>query len=307
MRVNSQMPVGRLAEHLESLSRERTWFAIVAATAGIALADYIIPAVGFAPLYMPVICAAGWALGAREGYFVAVIAAFLAVAPSLHHIAALSVPLLALSIGVRVVTFLFIAAAIISFRRSYDRELFHAHRDRMTGTLNKEVFERRCARMIEDARHIGHTLLLIILDLDDFKAVNNREGHRAGDEVLQTFAGGAASIMRREDLIGRIGGDEFALLVRVPSIVEGQGFARDIHTRLSAVLAQSRYPVTCSMGGLLIPPHASGSASDLMHAADQAMYRAKNSGKNAIAIDRAGEAEAPAEARIAAKRQEGLV
>src|SRR3546814_4653886 len=91
--------------------------------------------------------------------------------------------------------------------------------------------------------------------------------------------------MRREDLIGRIGGDEFALLVRVPSIAEGQGIARDIHARLSAVLAQSRYPVTCSMGALLIPPEVPRTISELIHAADQAMYRAKRGGKNAVEID----------------------
>src|SRR3546814_4567605 len=96
--------------------------------------------------------------------------------------------------------------------------------------------------------------LLVLLDLDNFMAANDRAGHRAGDEILRAFAKGVSAIMRREDLIGRIGGDEFALLVRVPSIAEGQGIARDIHARLSAVLAQSRYPVTCSMGALLIPP-----------------------------------------------------
>src|SRR3546814_6909758 len=90
--------------------------------------------------------------------------------------------------------------------------------------------------------------------------------------------------MRREDLIGRIGGDEFALLVRVPSIAEGQGIARDIHARLSAVLAQSRYPVTCSMGALLIPPEVPRTISELIHAADQAMYRAKRGVQNPLFI-----------------------
>lgn len=96
----------------------------------------------------------------------------------------------------------------------------------MTGTLNKEVFQRRCARAIHDAQPNQQTLLLIILDLDNFKAVNSRDGHQAGDEVLRTFANGVSSIMRREDLIGRIGGDEFSLLIRVPSIAEGQDFLR---------------------------------------------------------------------------------
>lgn len=301
--MNSHLPIGRLADDLESVSRERVWLAIVVVTAAIALVDAGYPGIGFAPLYIPVICGACWSLGAREGYFVAVIAAFLAVVPSLQSEPALSSALMVLRVAVRIAAFLFIAATITRFRRSYDHELFHAHRDRMTGTLNKEVFHRRCAKLIEAAGHTGQTLLLIILDLDDFKAVNNREGHLAGDEVLRAFANGVSSIMRREDLIGRIGGDEFALLIRVPSIAEGQGFARDIHARLSAVLAGSPYPVTCSMGALLIPPEASRDARELMQAAAQAMYRAKHSGKNAIEIERAGEPEAIPTVLIAAKRQ----
>lgn len=305
--MNSHLPGGRLAAYLEALSRERLWVAIVAATAGVGALDHAVPAVGFAPLYMPVICGAAWGLGAREGYFVAVIAAFLAVLPGLRSGPPTGLEILALRVIVRIATFLFLAATVTSFRRSYDREQFHAHRDRMTGTLNKEVFQRRCAKAIQDAAHTGQTLLLILLDLDDFKAVNNSEGHQAGDEVLRTFAKGVSAIMRREDLIGRIGGDEFSLLVRVPSIAEGQGFAHDIHARLSAVLAESPFRVTCSMGALLIPAHAPRDAARLMHEADQAMYRAKQGGKNAVVVGRAGEPDTPAIVRSAGQRREGLV
>lgn len=287
--MNSHLPVGRLAGYLEALSREKTWLAIVAATGGVATLDHAVPAVGFAPLYMPIICGAAWGLGAREGYFAAVVAAFLAVMPGLQAGPPADPDILALRVLIRIATFVFLAATIISFRRSYDRERFNAHRDRMTGTLNKEVFQGRCAAAIQDAAHTGQTLLLVILDLDDFKAVNNSDGHQAGDEVLRTFARGVSAIMRREDLIGRIGGDEFSLLVRVPSLAEGQGFAREIHARVTAVLAGAQYPVTCSMGAVLIPADASRNADELMHLADQAMYRAKQTGKNAVEIARVGE------------------
>lgn len=287
--MNSHLPIGRLAGYLEALSRETTWLAVVAGTGAVAALDRAVPSVGFAPLYMPIICGAAWGLGAREGYFVAVITAFLAVLPRLQ-VGSPAIPeTLALGVLIRIGAFIFLAATITSFRRSYDRELFHAHRDRMTGTLNKEVFQKRCATAIQDAAHTGQALLLAILDLDDFKAVNNREGHQAGDDVLRTFAKGTAAIMRREDLIGRIGGDEFALLVRVPSMAEGQGVARDIHTRLTEVLTNSRYHVTCSMGAVLIPSDAPRNDSELMHLADQAMYRAKQTGKNAVEIVRAGD------------------
>jgi len=305
--MDIRSPVGQLAEYLEAPSRERIWFAIVAATGAVEALDYALPTVGFTILYMPIICGAAWGLGSREGYFVAIIVAFLTVMPGLSSDSPVVPEILALRAAVRVVTFLSLAGIITSFRRSYDREQFHAHRDRMTGMLNKAVFQRRCAMTIQDAAHIGETLLLAILDLDDFKDVNNIQGHQAGDEVLTTFAEGMSAIMRREDLIGRIGGDEFSLLVRVPSIAEGQSFAHDIHARLSAVLAASRYPVTCSMGALLIPAHAPRDATRLMHEADQAMYRAKRAGKGAIVVDRVEDANMPMIGYAAAQRREGLV
>src|SRR3546814_16782602 len=99
----------------------------------------------------------------------------------------------------------------------------------MTGTLNKEVFHRSCAQAIEDARHTRRTLLLVLLDIDDFKAANDRAGHLAGDEMLRAFAKGVSASMRRDALIGRIGGRDFEWLVRVPSIAEGASFVHDIH------------------------------------------------------------------------------
>nr|WP_087573458.1 MULTISPECIES: GGDEF domain-containing protein [unclassified Sphingomonas]AJW29637.1 diguanylate cyclase/phosphodiesterase with PAS/PAC sensor(s) [Sphingomonas sp. JE1] len=294
--MNSLLPGGRLAGRLEALPREQIWLGITAALASIASLDCILPIAGFASLYIPVICGACWGLGARAGYLVAAIAALLSVTPALA-VSAVAPDIVAMRTAIRIAIFLFLAATIASFRRSYDRELFLADRDRMTGTLNKEVFHRRCNRSIQDAAHSRHTLLLIILDLDDFKAVNNHGGHQAGDEVIRHFAEGASAIMRREDLIGRIGGDEFSLLVRVPSVAEGWTFARNVHKRLSAVLAESRYPVTCSMGALLIPGDLPRNASELMHAADLAMYRAKKAGKNAVEIARAdvsrGDASVP--------------
>lgn len=304
--MRSHLPVGRLAERLESLSREQTWFAILAATLLLTTADRQWPDLGLVPLYVPVICTAAWKLGERAGYIVALVAALMATAAYVGGAPSLQGSVIAGRVTIRIVTYLFVATIITSFRRSYDRERFHAHQDRMTGTLNKEVFHRRSATAIEDARHTGQTLLLILLDLDDFKAVNSREGHQAGDEVLRTFAKGASSIMRREDLIGRIGGDEFALLIRVPSIAEGHGFARDVHARLTAVLAESRYPVTCSMGALLIPPDAPLEAGALMHAADLAMYRAKQTGKNAVEVERAGATDARPIARQVATPRTGI-
>lgn len=285
--MSSVLPTGRLAERLYSLTRERAWFSVLVAVAGIAWVDFRYPAIGLAPLYLPVVCVASWSLGGRSSYLIAFVVAILAVVPSISHDVDLPTLVLAAKATVRVICFVTVAAAINSFRRSYQRERYHAHRDRMTGTLNKQVFHSRAAKVIEEAGRSRMTLLLVMLDLDDFKAINSKHGHGAGDEVLRTFADSASSIMRREDLLGRIGGDEFGLLIRVPSIAEGHGFANDVHARLSAVLVEARYPVTYSMGALIVPPSAPRDLTELMHAADLAMYQAKHTGKNGVSIARA--------------------
>jgi diguanylate cyclase (GGDEF)-like protein len=288
--VNSHLPVGRLADHLESLSRERAWLAVLVATAALAMADNHFRGIGLAPLYIPIVCAACWTLGEREGYFVALIAAILAVVPHWTDDAHHSLAVLGTRAGVRIATYLFVAATIASFRRSFDREHYLALRDRMTGALNKEVFHQRVTAALDAATRSDRTLLLAILDLDDFKGVNTRHGHVAGDAVLRAFAKGAAEIVRREDEFGRIGGDEFAFLIPVHSADEGRLLATALHARLSAVLAEAAHPVTCSMGALVIPPDAARDEATMMHSVDQLLYAVKRAGKNAVEIGEAGTA-----------------
>jgi hypothetical protein len=84
----------------------------------------------------------------------------------------------------------------------------------MTDALNKETFRERLIHRLDLAVPARQSFLLAILDLDDFKGINNRHGHVAGDEVLRAFAQGARKTIRREDDFGRIGGDEFAFASR---------------------------------------------------------------------------------------------
>ncbi|GLK44994.1 hypothetical protein GCM10017612_29140 [Novosphingobium resinovorum] len=130
----------------------------------------------------------------------------------------------------------------------------------------------------------GDTLVLAILDLDDFKTLNNIHGHAAGDTVLHVLGKRALAMLRPEDVFGRIGGDEFAFLVATRSAEEGERFARILHARLSRALETTQHPVTCSMGVLLVPPRSFRSAAELLDVADQAMYRVKRSGKDGLQI-----------------------
>ncbi|CAM5544358.1 diguanylate cyclase [Sphingobium yanoikuyae] len=280
-------PSGWVAESLYFLPRRLAWFAIVVIISGIAWADFSFPYVGMGPFYLLLICGAAWSLGGTASFIIAIVVAVLTTMPAVLQEAELTSGILAVKLCMRLVCFGTVAIVINSFRRSFQRERYRARRDTMTGALNHQVFYCRAGKRIEAAGRSNAPLLLVILDLDDFKAINSTHGHGAGDAVLRTFADSLSAIVRREDLVGRLGGDEFGLLLDVPSVAEGQGFARSIHLRLSSLLAQGQYPLTCSMGALLIPPAASRNLAELMHAADLAMYQAKHAGKNSVRIVRA--------------------
>jgi diguanylate cyclase (GGDEF)-like protein len=281
--LSTHVYVSRFAERLEGLKGRQAWSVIIVATLAIMAADYTAPSV-FAPLYLVVVCAACWCLGRRASYGVALGDAFLAI---LAYIAAgdwRHPILVGLAVAVRFATFCFVASIIAGCRTLYDRSQFLAHRDRMTGALNQETFRERAIDTMEMAKASEQTMLLAILDLDDFKTLNNRHGHAAGDAVLRAFARAAKGILRREDQFGRLGGDEFAFLAPVDSHRDGEILAATLHQRLSAVLAETSYPVTCSMGALIIGSDAPRDIPAMIHIVDVLMYAVKRAGKNAVRI-----------------------
>lgn len=237
-----------------------------------------------ATLYIVPIALACWRFGARAGIVTTVAVTLIAVAkyPVLHEH-----PTLLTTIwngAARATAFSILAAIVLAFRHSHDYVQFLANRDRMTGTLNKEAFDHHAGQQLDFARASQTPMLLAFLDLDGFKAVNDRHGHEAGDDVLQRFSEGTADELRREDCFGRVGGDEFAMLLPLPAVGRGKDMASDLHRRLSAVLASTGYPVTCSMGALLVHPSDGHSRAELMREADRLMYSAKHSGKNRVVV-----------------------
>ncbi|MDD2794651.1 GGDEF domain-containing protein [Acidocella sp.] len=284
----SHLPVGRLVGCLERLTREQTWLAVLAATAAITAAERLVPGIEFSPLYVPVICIASWRLGARPGYITAAGAAVLMTILTSGSFDDRAIPIMLGKFIISIVSFVYVARLITSFRQAYNRERYLARRDRMTGALNHECFREQARATLAMARNKGEFLLLAMLDFDDFKDVNSNHGHSAGDSVLRGFSRAAVSIIRRHDDFGRLGGDEFAVLMVLHSSEEAKPLATVLHARLSEVLSNGPIPVTCSMGALVIPPDNTDSEADLLHQADMLMYAAKRSGKNSLHIEWCG-------------------
>jgi diguanylate cyclase len=157
-----------------------------------------------------------------------------------------------------------------------------AQYDELTGLANRSLFQDRLARALASAGRNERLVAVMVLDLNGFKAVNDRLGHSAGDRLLKVMAGRLLERLRETDTVARLGGDEFALLV--------ENLAKPEHAVLVARklldtvappvdLDEQQVSVTASLGVALYPSDGRGTA-ELLRQADRAMYRAKAEGGN---------------------------
>lgn len=179
----------------------------------------------------------------------------------------------------------------VSELKRLERELYHqAAVDMLTGLANRRSFLDQLARAFAQARRQAQPLSVLYLDLDHFKLVNDRYGHAAGDEVLKSFADAVGQQVRAGDLVGRIGGEEFAVLLPDAGAAEAAEVAERIRAAVAGReirTAAAQVPVTVSIGlASLGPEH--GDPQRLLDDADAALYAAKQAGRNRV--ERAGRA-----------------
>jgi diguanylate cyclase (GGDEF)-like protein len=151
---------------------------------------------------------------------------------------------------------------------SQRRELAHASRtDPLTGCLNRLGLEERIENEVGRAERSGGSFALVVLDLDDFKRVNDEHGHAAGDALLREIVNAMAEVTRGMDALGRLGGDEFALLF------PGARCA-GLPVLLGRVERTVSELASCSLGGVCYPDDGA-SAAEIIAGADREMYRNK--------------------------------
>ncbi|MDO3386234.1 diguanylate cyclase [Gilvimarinus sp. SDUM040013] len=159
--------------------------------------------------------------------------------------------------------------------------------DMLTGQMNRRYFLESAAAEFERARRFGQTLAVGMIDLDFFKVINDKFGHAAGDYVLQTVCKRWSDTLRSVDLLGRIGGEEFAIIL--PQI-DAEG-VQSVATRLTQVI--SRHPFTFEnaalsvsiSGGVVWLNQQDQNIEETLRRADRLLYQAKEQGRNRILVE----------------------
>jgi diguanylate cyclase (GGDEF)-like protein len=164
-----------------------------------------------------------------------------------------------------------------------------ANRDPLTGVGNRRAFDatlhRELAARTDPAGRReadGSPLALLVLDLDDFKGVNDRHGHQVGDAVLCEAAGRAHAILRSTDSLARIGGDEFAVIAPGAHGEGAQRMAEAIRTAVGLRESDARGPVPSASVGWAVFPEDGLDYESLMHAADERMLKLKSNGRQLV-------------------------
>ncbi|KRG68797.1 sensor domain-containing diguanylate cyclase [Pseudoxanthomonas dokdonensis] len=161
-----------------------------------------------------------------------------------------------------------------------------AQTDLMTDTCNRHYFTDQAERMLAQCAATGEDAALIMFDLDHFKNVNDRFGHAMGDWALKHVASAGKHVCRRFDVLGRLGGEEFAFLMRGCDLQSATRLAEDCRARIAAIDTSETghsYPITASFG--VASTASSGyQLSRLLSHADRALYRAKHLGRNRVCV-----------------------
>jgi len=171
-------------------------------------------------------------------------------------------------------------------KQNEDRIVYLADHDVLTGLLNRRRFQIELERELELSNRYQRQGALLFLDLDQFKYINDTLGHQAGDEFLCTIARRLGSSLRKVDVLGRLGGDEFGIILADTGLQQAEVIATQLLQRLVAEntgFDDIETPVSASIGIVVFPDNGTVPGS-LLAKADAAMYSAKDSGRNTFHV-----------------------
>jgi len=162
-------------------------------------------------------------------------------------------------------------------------------RDALTGLANRRAFELALAREVDRVARSGEPALLLTLDIDHFKNVNDTWGHAAGDQVLRAVATALLDSVRPMDLVARVGGEEFGIVLPNCATAFGEAVAERVRRRVErmpVIIGPSQQiSVSVSIGGAFAPQWVRSTPALWQERADQQLYRAKAQGRNLVRLE----------------------
>ena len=191
------------------------------------------------------------------------------------------------NMSVRLGTFLVITFLLSALKQALEHEKELARTDSLTGIANRRYLIELANAEINRAGRYKHPFTVVHIDLDNFKTVNDRFGHNVGDALLRSVVSTIRNNIRATDIVARIGGDEFIILLPETG-PESAGVITDKIQKISLDLVQkNQWPVTLSLGvaTFILPP---STVDEMLKISDGLMYAAKNNGKNKIKYEAFG-------------------
>ena len=237
----------------------------------------------FSFVYMAPIALSAWFVGRAAGVLLSVLsaAAWLTEAVLEQALPSQEAPALYWNTAMLLVFFLAQSLILSALRDALQREKKAARLDPLTQIPNRRFFFELAENEIQRVARYGGAFTVAYMDLDNFKHVNDRDGHETGDRVLILAADAMRRSLRVNDVLARLGGDEFIVLLPETGAAEADTVFRKLEERLAEIMRTGDWPVTVSVGAATFekPP---SSVEEMVGLVDELMYAAKMSGKNRL-------------------------
>jgi diguanylate cyclase (GGDEF)-like protein len=273
-----------IIDFLNGLSRRQLVVLVICLLTGIGLIDHVTGSeVSVSLFYLVPIGIAAWYLNRPGGTLIAIVGAALWFFVNGPALPVQEFPLFVLlsNTAMRLGFFIVVAVLLSVLRRAIDRESELARTDYLTGVKNARSFYEQAEIELNRAQRYHRPLSIAYFDVDDFKDLNDRFGHQAGDSALHAIGIGLVRCLRPSDVIGRLGGDEFAILLPETGARKATAVAKRLQAFLKRKLRGKGWPLTLSMG-VVTCSTAPPEIATLMKKVDALMYEVKKSGKNRV-------------------------
>ena len=238
--------------------------------------------ISFSVFYLFPIAISSWFVSVNAGFFTAILSILTELLVNYNRFFLTVMPLSCYwNITVQIVFYFLISYLLCQLRSSLDREQELARIDDKTGVANKRLFLELSRLEVKKANRYRHPLTVVYMDIDDFEKINRELSYSIGDKILQAAAETIKANLRETDIIARIGGDEFIILLPGNGYESAQTVIYRVQKELLIIMRNHDWPVTFSIGAVTFinPPK---SVEEMIQCADRLMYLVKNNGKNQL-------------------------